>query len=90
MFFRSEFRHVCLPSGEFLIDGFDIIDRVGEIIGYNATGYFMNHTQRQLAAPAISAEEAAQRVSSHLQVRKTELAVMRSYFSITLFILYLL
>ena len=50
----------------------------GEIIGYNATGYFMNHTQRQLAVPAISAEEAAQRVSSHLQVRKTELAVIPS------------
>ena len=36
LFFRSELRHVCLPSGEFLIDGFDIIDRVGEFTGYRA------------------------------------------------------
>ena len=36
LIFRSEFRHVCLPSGAFLIDGFDNIDRVGAFIGYRA------------------------------------------------------
>ncbi|MBR4889385.1 MAG: germination protein YpeB [Clostridia bacterium] len=50
----------------------------GEILGYNATGYFMNHTERTIPSPKITKEEAAEKVSDRLQVRKTQLAIIPS------------
>ena len=50
----------------------------GEILGYNATGYFMNHRERSLPAPAISAVEAARKVNGSLQIKNVQLAVIPS------------
>jgi spore germination protein len=47
----------------------------GEIVGFNATGYIMNHTNRSLTAK-ISAAEAQKSVSPHLKVQKEGLALI--------------
>jgi spore germination protein len=47
----------------------------GSIVGFNATGYVMNHTNRSLEAK-ISAETAQKSVSPNLKVQKHDLAVI--------------
>lgn len=47
----------------------------GSIVGFNATGYIMNHTERNLEAK-ISAEKAQESVSPNLKVQKHELALI--------------
>jgi spore germination protein len=47
----------------------------GEIVGFNATGYIMNHTKRSLTAK-ITADKAQESVSSHLKVKKRGLALI--------------
>ena len=42
----------------------------GEILSYNASGYLMNHHQRSLQAPSVSAEKARESVSSRLEIQK--------------------
>lgn len=48
----------------------------GEIIGFEAKGYLMNHTERDIPEPAISAEEAKTFVSTNLDVTAAGLALI--------------
>ena len=48
----------------------------GAIVLYDATGYVMNHHARELAAPAITLEQAQQKLSPALSVVSTGLAVI--------------
>ncbi|NLY55305.1 MAG: germination protein YpeB [Firmicutes bacterium] len=48
----------------------------GEIIGFDATQYYMNHQQRRLPEPKISAEEAKRLVNPRLQVENVRLALI--------------
>lgn len=50
----------------------------GEVIGYNATGFFMNHHERTMKDPAITQEEAAKKISSRLEIKETKLAIIPS------------
>lgn len=47
----------------------------GEIVGFNSTGYIMNHTSRDLSAD-LTADEAQKSVSPHLTVQKRGLALI--------------
>lgn len=40
----------------------------GEVVGFEALGYLMAHTERRLPSPAIRGEEAARRVAAGLEV----------------------
>ncbi len=40
----------------------------GEILGFESQGYLMSHSERSLAEPALSAEQAAAAVNPHLTV----------------------
>ena len=42
----------------------------GEIVSYNATGYLMNHTQREIPEIAISAQKARESVSPRLEIQQ--------------------
>ena len=48
----------------------------GRIVGFEAAGYLMNHTRRDLAAPAVSLEEAQAEVSPDLTVLSTALTLI--------------
>lgn len=48
----------------------------GEILGFDARGYLTNHKERRLADPAISMEEAREKVSPNLTVQEGKLAVI--------------
>lgn len=50
----------------------------GEVIEYNATGFFMNHHERTMKDPAITQEEAAKTISSRLEIKSTKLAIIPS------------
>ncbi len=42
----------------------------GEIVSYNATGYLMNHTQREIPEITISAQKARESVSPWLEIQQ--------------------
>lgn len=48
----------------------------GDIVGMESKGYLMNHTQRELAAPSLTMEEAQSKVSTGLEVSGTKLALV--------------
>lgn len=48
----------------------------GSVIGLDARSYLKNHRQRSLSAPALSAEEAMERVNGRLQPLSTRLCVI--------------
>ncbi len=48
----------------------------GEIMLYETGGYLSNHTDRAFETPAVSAEDAAAKVSSRLSIRETALALI--------------
>ena len=48
----------------------------GEIVGLEANGYIMNHTERALSAPRLTMEEARGFVSSRLDVTATKSALI--------------
>lgn len=48
----------------------------GEIVEYNASGFLMNHTERNLKTPALSQEEAQKNVSPFLTVESGGLALI--------------
>lgn len=50
----------------------------GEIMGYDARGYLMNHKEREISAPKYTMEEAAENVSNQLQIESGRLAVIPS------------
>ena len=50
----------------------------GAIIGYEATGYVMNHIEREIAEPKISEEEAVSKVSPYLTVLSHQLCIIPS------------
>ena len=47
----------------------------GEVVSYNATGYLMNHTKRDLPGDILSVEKARQSVSPKLTIEKEGLAM---------------
>lgn len=48
----------------------------GEILGLETKGYLMNHTERELSAPALTMEQAREKVSTNLEVSATRLALV--------------
>lgn len=48
----------------------------GGAVEYDASGYLMNHRSRELPAPVLSQEEAAERLSPLLTVQETALALI--------------
>ncbi len=50
----------------------------GEILGFDARGYIVNHTERKLKAPEISEDDARNLLSPLLEVQKSRLAVIPS------------
>ncbi|HWI54969.1 MAG TPA: germination protein YpeB, partial [Desulfobacteria bacterium] len=48
----------------------------GEIIGYEATQFYMNHRVRKLPAPKVSAKEARAEVNPQLKIQSRRIAVI--------------
>lgn len=48
----------------------------GDVVGYEASGYLMNHTQREGLSPSVSREKARTVVSDQLTIQKEGLAVI--------------
>jgi germination protein YpeB len=48
----------------------------GDVAGFEASGYLSNHTERQLPAPAVSADTAREKVSGSLNVLSCRLALI--------------
>lgn len=48
----------------------------GEVVGYDATMYYLNHHGRKLPTPKISEEEAEARLASDLEVKSSRLALI--------------
>ena len=48
----------------------------GDVVSFEAHGYLMNHGAREPAAPAVSADEAAERVDTSLTVLSRQLALI--------------
>lgn len=48
----------------------------GQVIGFEATGYLMNHTVRSLPKPKITEEEVRRSVNSRLQIKQIRLALI--------------
>lgn len=48
----------------------------GEIIGFNAKSYFMNHTDRDIPDPEISEDKAKEKVNSDIDIKEESLAVI--------------
>ena len=48
----------------------------GDVVSFEAHGYLMNHGAREPAAPAVSADEAAERVDSSLTILSRQLALI--------------
>lgn len=48
----------------------------GDITEYNASGYIMNHHERELDSPALSLEKARKQVSPNLEIEKENLAII--------------
>lgn len=53
----------------------------GNIISFDARGYIMNHSQRNLKSPSISSEEAKKSISSELNAVSSRLAVIPTDFA---------
>ncbi len=48
----------------------------GEILGFDALTYYMNHTERKLDSPALSALKARQKISSKLDIESEKLVLI--------------
>lgn len=48
----------------------------GEVVGYDATMYYLNHHERKLPTPKISEEEAKAKLASDLEVKSGRLALI--------------
>ncbi len=48
----------------------------GEILGFDALTYYMNHTERKLESPALSALKARQKISSKLDIESEKLVLI--------------
>lgn len=48
----------------------------GNIVGMESKGYLMNHKTRSLSEPSLTVEEAQSKVSTHLNVSATKLALI--------------
>lgn len=48
----------------------------GNVVGFEATGYLMSHTNRKLAEPALTEKEARDYVSSRLSIKSSRLAII--------------
>lgn len=54
----------------------DVNMKTGDIVGYCATGYIMNHTKRNLTEPLLTEDDARQSLSSMLTVEKCKKALI--------------
>jgi len=48
----------------------------GEVLGFETNGYLMNHSDRKIKKPELSEDEAENKVSSHLDVEESDLALI--------------
>ena len=48
----------------------------GEILGFDARGYIVNHHERDLEKPKISGKEAREKVSTTLEIQDSKLALI--------------
>lgn len=63
---------VCYPD---LIKVVVELDQ-GETVAYDATGYLMNHHEREIAPPSLSLDEARESVSKNLNIMDFEMAII--------------
>ncbi|SDD46996.1 spore germination protein [Terribacillus halophilus] len=50
----------------------------GDILGYNARDYFMNHHERDIAKPKLTEEQATEKLNQNVQVQETHLALIEN------------
>lgn len=48
----------------------------GDIIGFDATSYFMSHTKRKIEKPKLTEAEAKSKVSKNLNIESTKLSII--------------
>lgn len=48
----------------------------GDIIGFDATAYYMNHTERKLEKPKLTEKEAEQKVNKNLKIEGRKLTLI--------------
>ena len=48
----------------------------GEIVGFEAQGFYIAHEEREIPKPKLSMEEARSRVSERLEIFKERLAII--------------
>ena len=48
----------------------------GEILGFDAMTYFMNHTEREIRSPALTVLKARQKISSKLEIESEKLVLI--------------
>ncbi|NNG65650.1 germination protein YpeB [Caldanaerobacter subterraneus] len=48
----------------------------GDIIGFDATAYYMNHVKRKLEKPKLTLEQAREKVNKNLKIESTKLALI--------------
>lgn len=48
----------------------------GDIVGFDATSYYLNHTKRDLPKPKLSVEQAKEKVSSNLNIESDNLVLI--------------
>lgn len=57
----------------------------GDIVGFESKGYIMNHTKRELPAPALTEEQAMAKIAARSQVDSAGLAVIPTKFGTEIF-----
>jgi spore germination protein len=72
--FEPQAQAVCYPD----LVKVEVSLEDGAILGMDARGYLVNHTERTLPEPAISPEQAAQSLSPVLEVQSQRLALIPS------------
>lgn len=73
-YFEPQAQAVCYPD----LIKVEVSLEDGAILGMDARGYLVNHSERTLPEPAISPEQAAQSLSPMLEVQSQRLALIPS------------
>ncbi|WP_102707138.1 germination protein YpeB [Terribacillus saccharophilus] len=50
----------------------------GDILGYNARDYFMNHHERDIQKPKLTEEQATEKLNQNVKVQETHLALIEN------------
>ena len=53
----------------------------GEVVGFSAKDYLMNHRKRDIKAPKISRKEAEKTLNKHVKIEDTHVALVQNDMS---------